>query len=115
MHCGIQRIDSPVEGRIIKLLKLYGNTESSYKCSVSVRWYTVSHDGITQPFTANWMPPGTLVNGNSYKAFGRAPADATDRDPGDAISDRGRFGAIGLKPDYFFPRGALSIWKTVKP
>jgi len=41
-----------VDGRIIKVLRVYGKTESSYSMTILVRWETVTHNRDVRRFTA---------------------------------------------------------------
>jgi hypothetical protein len=104
-----------VNGRVIKLARVYGSTESVYSLTIMLRWETVNHSGISQPFTARLVRKGGVRAGNrliEQFSANRVLLQEADGLPL-RISDNGLFAMAGLTPGYVLPRDTLWIWETV--
>ena len=101
-------LGSIVNGRIIKLARVYGSTESVYSLTIMLRWETVNHEGLSQPFTARLV--GNRVEQLSANQ-GVLLQEADGLPP--KIRDNGLFEKRGLKPGYVLPKDTISIWETV--
>jgi len=109
-----------VNGRVIKLARVYGSTESVYSLTIMLRWETVNQSGISQPFRARLVKKGSMWIGNLLVKQLLEPLSAN---PGVLlqeadglplkISDNGVFEMRGLKPGSVLPKDTMSIWETV--
>jgi hypothetical protein len=109
-------LGSIVNGRIIKLARVYGSTESFYSLTIMLRWETVNHEGLSQPFTARLVREGSTWAGNRLVEQlsanqGVLLQEADGLPP--KISDNGLFEMRGLKPGYVLLKDTISIWETV--
>ena len=109
-------LGSIVNGRIIKLARVYGSTESVYSLTIMLRWETVNHEGLSQPFTARLVGKGSTWTGNRLVEQlsanqGVLLQEADGLPP--KIRDNGLFEMRGLKPGYVLPKDTISIWETV--
>ena len=108
------------KGRVIKLVRVYGKTESVYSTTIMLRWETVNHKGISQPLTARLVKIGHMRVGNLLV---KQRLEHLSLNPGVLVqeadglplktSDDGVFEMRGLKPGEVLPMGLLSIWETV--
>jgi hypothetical protein len=102
-----------VDGRIIKLLRVYRKTESSYSLTILVRWETVTDEKGVRKFTAKAAESSRTVVGK----FSGVDVAALDEADGFSlrIADRGLFELPGLKPGYILRKWTRSKWKTEQP
>jgi hypothetical protein len=101
-----------VKGRIIKVLRVYGRTESSYSLTILVRWETVTDGRGTRKFTAITDEGSRVLVGN-FSGIGAALNEA-DGFPL-RTEPRGLFEIQGLKPGHILGKWMRSRWKTVAP
>lgn len=108
-----------VNGRVIKLVRVYGKTELVYSVTIMLRWESVNLRGISQPFTARLVRKGSTWVGNLFveqrleqfsdnQGVLLLEADGLPL----RISDNGVFEMRGLKPGHVLPKGSMSIWET---
>ncbi len=101
-----------VDGRIIKLLRVYGSTESSYSLTILVRWETVRHARDLRRFTARAENTGGLVG----RFSGLVPASLHEADGFPLrVTNDGLFEIRGLRPSRILHKGMASSWMTVIP
>ena len=101
-----------VEGRIIKVLRVYGRTESSYSLTILLRWETVTDEKGLRKFTAITEEGSRVLVGN-FSGIGTALNEA------DGFPLRtealGLFEIQGLKPGHILAKWMRSRWKTDAP
>jgi hypothetical protein len=102
-----------VEGRIIKLLRVYGRTESSYSLTILVRWETVTDEKSTRRFTAR-LEELLRVGVGAFSGIDGAALKEAD---GFSLrtTDRGLSEVRGVKPGHILRKGMRTRWKTVAP
>ena len=103
-----------VHGHIIKLLRVYGRTESSYSLTILFRWETVTDEKGLRKFTARVAKGSRPVVGNFSGVDGGAALKEADGFPV-RIADYGLFEIRGLKPGHILRKGMRSTWKTAAP
>jgi hypothetical protein len=108
---------SAVDGRIIKLVRVYGKTESSYSLTIMLRWETATQKGVSQAFTARVARKGTRAGNWVVQRFSGSEGVLLKEAGGLPlrISDNGLFEMRGLKPGYVLPKEMLSVWETAAP
>jgi hypothetical protein len=105
--------DTEVEGRVIKLVRVYGDSESKYTWNVIVRWEAMRYRGISRPFTADLMFVQKVRGAADERPILRLQDDSSG--PGTSDPIMGGFGGVGLRPDFVFDAGVPSVWKTMAP
>jgi len=102
-----------VEGRIIKLLRVYGRTESSYSLTILVRWETATDEKSTRRFTARLEE---LLRAG-VGAFSGIDGAALKEADGFSLrmTDHGLSEVRGVKPGHILRKGMRTRWKTVAP
>jgi hypothetical protein len=102
-----------VHGHILKLLRVYGKTESSYSLTILMRWETVTDDKGLRKFTARVDQGSRTVIGK----FSGVDVDALKEADGFPvrIADYGLIEIPGLKPGHILGKRMRSIWKTAAP
>jgi hypothetical protein len=103
-----------VHGHIVKLLRVYGKTESSYSLTILMRWETVTDEKGLRKFTARVEQKSRTLIGKFSGVDIRAALKEADGFPV-RIADDGLFEIQGLKPRYILRKGMLSRWKTAAP
>jgi hypothetical protein len=88
-----------VHGHIIKLLRVYGKTESSYSLTILVRWETVTDGKGLRKFTARVAEPSRVLVGKFSGVDVGAPLKEANGFPV-RIADYGLFELPGLKPGH---------------
>jgi hypothetical protein len=105
-----------VNGRVIKLARVYGSTEAVYSLTIMLRWETVNESGISQPFTARLVRKGSVRADNrlmeQFSSIQGVLLQEADGFPL-RISANGLFAMAVLTPGYVLPKDTLSIWETV--
>jgi hypothetical protein len=101
-----------VDGRIMKVLRVYGGTESAYSLTILVRWETVTDPKGVRNFTAV-TAEGSRVLVGSFSGIG-APLKEAD---GFSlrIAARGLFEIQGVKPGHIFGKSTRTRWRTEAP
>ncbi len=99
-----------VDGRIIKVLRVYGKTETSYSVTILIRWETVTHKRDVRRFTARAENTRVLIGRfsgldiSSLKEANGFPL---------RISDYGLFEIRGMSPGHVLHKGTSSRWITM--
>jgi hypothetical protein len=103
-----------VDGRIVKLLRVYGKTESSYTFTILIRWETVTDEKGLRKFTARVAEGSRVLVGKfSGVDVGAALTEADGFSV--RIADHGLFELSGLKPGHILRKWMRSKWKTAAP
>jgi hypothetical protein len=103
-----------VDGRIVKLLRVYGKTESSYTFTILIRWETVTDEKGLRKFTARVAEGSRVLVGKfSGVDVGAALTEADGFSV--RIADYGLFELSGLKPGHILRKWMRSKWKTAAP
>jgi hypothetical protein len=102
-----------VDGRIIKLLRVYGQRESSYSLTILIRWETVTHNTVSRSFTARVAEGKRVLLGQPPRLEGVLLREANGFPL--RINDNGLFEIRGLKAGSVLTRGMRSTWRTEAP
>jgi hypothetical protein len=102
-----------VHGHIVKLLRVYGKTESSYSLTILMRWEIVTDEKGLREFSARVEEISRTLVGKFSGVDGAALKEA-DGFPL-RIADYGLFEIQGLKPGHVLRKEMRSKWKTAAP
>ena len=87
-----------------------------YSVTIMLRWETVNHKGISQPFTARLVRKANKSAGNRLvEQLSTNHGVLLQEADGLPLrtSDDGLIEMRGLKPGYVLPKDMISIWETV--
>jgi hypothetical protein len=103
-----------VHGHIVKLLRVYGKTESAYSLTILLRWETVTDEKGARKFTARTEQGSRVLVGQFSGVDVGAALKEADGFPV-RIADYGLFEMRGLKPGHILRKWTRTIWKTAAP